>query len=117
MAYLDIPDLWMVVRLAMALASISWAHVVNFLLAGNLIGDLAAVPSHGTEEDVTLGHQGWMIRLLEGIQWHGLLSGPPHPCTGAGGRGLRQQVGGLINMIHSAFSLRSRLRLLASYPS
>ena len=54
MAYLDIPDLWMVVRLAMALASISWAHVVNFLLAGILIGDLAAVPSHGAEEDVTL---------------------------------------------------------------
>ena len=46
----------MVVRLAMALASISWAHVVNFLLAGNLIGDLAAVPSHGAEEDVTLMH-------------------------------------------------------------
>ena len=43
----------MVVRLAMALASISWAHVVNFLLVGNLIGDLAAVPSHGMEEDVT----------------------------------------------------------------
>ena len=37
----------------MALASISWAHVVNFLLAGILIGDLAAVPSHGAEEDVT----------------------------------------------------------------
>ena len=40
----------------------------RFLLAGILIGDLAAVPSHGAEEDVTLGHQGWMIRLLEGIQ-------------------------------------------------
>ena len=69
MAYLDIPDLLMVVRLAMALASISWSHIVNFLLAGILIGNLAAVPSHGAEEDVTLGHQGWMIRLLEGIQW------------------------------------------------
>ena len=41
----------------------------RFLLAGILNGDLAAVPSHGAEEDVTLGHQGWMIRLLEGIQW------------------------------------------------
>ena len=70
MAYLDIPDLWMVVRLAMALTSFSMARIVNFLLAGILIGDLAAVPSHGAEEDVTLGHQGWMIRLLEGIQWH-----------------------------------------------
>ena len=69
MAYLDIPDLWMVVRLAMALTSFSMARIVNFLLAGILIGDLAAVPSHGAEEDVTLGHQGWMIRLLEGIQW------------------------------------------------
>jgi len=67
-AYLDIPDLWMVVRLAMALTSFSMARIVNFLLAGILIGDLAAVPSHGAEEDVTLGHQGWMIRLLEGIQ-------------------------------------------------
>ena len=44
----------MVVRLAMALASISWSHIVNFLLAGILIGDLAAVPSHGAEEDVTV---------------------------------------------------------------
>ena len=60
----------MVVRLAMALTSFSIARIVNFLLAGILIGDLAAVPSHGAEEDVTLGHQGWMIRLLEGIQWH-----------------------------------------------
>ena len=45
----------MVVRLAMALASISLAHILNFLLAGILIGDLAAVPSHGAEEDVTSG--------------------------------------------------------------
>ena len=37
----------------MALASISWLRIVNFLLAGILIGDLAAVPSHGAEEDVT----------------------------------------------------------------
>ena len=46
----------MVVRLAMALASISLAHILNFLLAEILIGDLAAVPSHGAEEDVTLMH-------------------------------------------------------------
>ena len=44
----------MVVRLAMALTSFSMARIVNFLLAGILIGDLAAVPSHGAEEDVTV---------------------------------------------------------------
>ena len=47
----------MVVRLAMALTSFSMARIVNFLLAGILIGDLAAVPSHGAEEDVTVKNQ------------------------------------------------------------
>ena len=59
----------MVVRLAMALISVCWAHVVNFFLTGILSGDFAALSSHGAEEDVTLGCQGWMIQLLEGLQW------------------------------------------------
>ena len=54
----------MVVRLAMVLIFICWAHLVNFLLMGILSGDFAALSSHGLH-----------------------ISGPPHPCTGAGIRG------------------------------
>ena len=53
----------MVVRLAMALTSISWSHIVNFLLAGILISDLAAVSSHGAEEDVTDTDGSWKCMI------------------------------------------------------